>query len=142
MEHIGKIINHLANLNRNNANQRLKKYSLTGNEGTILMMLNPDKQIYQEDIINYLRVDKSAVTRLLKNMEEKGYIKRINALNDKRYFLIKLTEKGIEKRQIVEKEFDLKNRDIVAGLSDKEQHELIRMLMIIERNLEGGNNYE
>ena len=39
MERMGKIINRLATLNRNDSNQRLKEYNLTGNEGAILMIL-------------------------------------------------------------------------------------------------------
>ena len=33
MERIGRIIHHLAILNRNDSNQRLKEYGLTSNEG-------------------------------------------------------------------------------------------------------------
>ena len=58
MERMGKIINRLATLNRNDSNQRLKEYNLTGNEGAILMILKKNPEIYQEDIIKELEKQK------------------------------------------------------------------------------------
>ena len=138
MERMGKIINRLATLNRNDSNQRLKEYNLTGNEGAILMILKKNPEIYQEDIIKELQVDKSAVTRLLQNMVDKNLVKRIQSPDDKRYYLIAITKQGLEKQKLVDNVFSKKDRDIVAGLSKNEQIELRRMLDIIKYNLEGG----
>ncbi|MCR1959357.1 MarR family transcriptional regulator [Thomasclavelia cocleata] len=138
MERMGKIINRLATLNRNDSNQRLKEYNLTGNEGAILMILKKNSEIYQEDIIKELQVDKSAVTRLLQNMVSKNLVKRIQSPDDKRYYLIAITKQGLEKQKLVDNVFSKKDRDIVAGLSKNEQIELRRMLDIIKYNLEGG----
>ena len=71
MDRIGKVINQLAILHRNDSNQRLKQYNLTGSEGAVLLMFNEKPELYQEDIIKKLEIDKSAVTRLLKRMESK-----------------------------------------------------------------------
>lgn len=142
MERIGRIIHHLAILNRNNSNQRLKQYGLTSNEGSVLMFLRYHQNVYQEQLIKELQVDKSAVTRLLQNMETKGLIKRIPLASDKRFYLIKMTNKGKEKQNIVDQIFDQKDIDLVAGLSEVEQKELRRMLNIIKDNLKGGKNYE
>ena len=138
MDRIGKVINQLAILNRNDSNQRLKQYNLTGSEGAVLLMFNEKPELYQEDIIKKLEIDKSAVTRLLKRMESKNLIKRIQAPNDKRYCLIGITESGLEKQKLVDRVFNKKDHDIVAGLSKEEQSELRRMLEIIKNNIDGG----
>ena len=138
MERLGKVINQLAILNRNDSNQRLKQYNLTGSEGAVLLMFNEKPELYQEDIIKKLEIDKSAVTRLLKRMESKNLIKRIQAPNDKRYCLIGITESGLEKQKLVDRVFNKKDHDIVAGLSKEEQTELRRMLEIIKNNIDGG----
>ena len=88
MERIGRIIHHLAILNRNDSNQRLKEYGLTSNEGSVLMFLSRHSKVYQEELIKELQIDKSAVTRLLQNMENKGLIKRIQSPVDKRFLFI------------------------------------------------------
>lgn len=142
MERIGKIINHLAILNRNDSNQRLKQYNLTSSEGAVLMIFKSNHQLYQEDIVNELQIDKSAVTRLLKRMENKNLIKRIQAPNDKRCCLIGVTELGLEKQKLVDSVFSKKDHNIVAGLSKDEQIELRRMLEIIKGNIDGGINDE
>ncbi|MEI3326621.1 MAG: MarR family transcriptional regulator [Thomasclavelia sp.] len=138
MDRIGKVIHQLAILNRNDSNQRLKQYNLTGSEGAVLLMFNEKPELYQEDIIKELEIDKSAVTRLLKRMESKNLIKRIQAPNDKRYCLIGITESGLEKQKLVDRVFNKKDHDIVAGLSKEEQTELRRMLEIIKNNIDGG----
>ncbi|MFQ9184991.1 MAG: hypothetical protein ACLR3Q_16360 [Thomasclavelia ramosa] len=51
MERIGRIIHHLAILNRNDSNQRLKEYGLTSNEGSVLMFLSRHSKVYQEELI-------------------------------------------------------------------------------------------
>jgi len=112
MERIGRIIHHLAILNRNDSNQRLKEYGLTSNEGS--------------------------VTRLLQNMENKGLIKRIQSPVDKRFYLLEMTALGQEKQQIVDQTFAKKDFILVSGLSEKEQEELRRMLDVIQTNLKGG----
>ena len=58
MDRIGKVINQLAILNRNDSNQRLKQYNLTGSEGAVLLMFNEKPELYQEDIIKKLEIDK------------------------------------------------------------------------------------
>lgn len=142
MERMGKIINRLATLNRQDSNQRLKQYNLTGNEGTVLMILKHHPEIYQEDIIKELQIDKSAVTRLLQNMENKNLIRRIQSPEDKRYYLIVITKQGLEKQELVDNIFSKKDKDIVTGLSEYEQVELRRMLEVIKNNLGGGKNSE
>ena len=134
MERIGRIIHHLAILNRNDSNQRLKEYGLTSNEGSVLMFLSRHSKVYQEELIKELQIDKSAVTRLLQNMENKGLIKRIQSPVDKRFYLLEMTALDQEKQQI----FAKKDFILVSGLSEKEQEELRRMLDVIQTNLKGG----
>lgn len=142
MERVGKIINRLAIINHNDSNRRLKELGLSENEGSILMILKNGQSIYQESIIKELQVDKSAVTRLLKSMESKGLIKRIQSDKDKRYFLIEITELGVKKQVLVDDVFRQKDINIVDGLSFEEQGELKRMLKVIKNNLMRGENNE
>lgn len=142
MERIGRIIRHLAILNRNNTNQRLKAYKLTSNEATVLMYLKRSQEVYQEDIVKELQIDKSAVTRLLQNMESKGLIKRVPLASDKRFYLIEMSNKGNEKQSLVDQTFEQKDIDLVKGLSEEELLELRRMLNIIKHNLREDKNSE
>ena len=142
MERIGRMIHYLGLLTRNNSNQRLKQYGLTGNEGSVLMFLKHHQDVYQEQLIKELQIDKSAVTRLLQNMEAKGLVERVALARDKRFYLIKITDLGRQKQDIVDQIFEQKDVDLVAGLSESQQDELRRMLKILEANLKGGKNDE
>ena len=94
MERIGRIIHHLAILNRNDSNQRLKEYGLTSNEGSVLMFLSRHSKVYQEELIKELQIDKSAVTRILKTLEDKQLIIKETSQEDKRNHILSLTSNG------------------------------------------------
>lgn len=140
MDRMGKIINRLAVLNRIDSNRRLKDFGLTSNEGTVLMILKDHQFVYQDTIIKELQIDKSAVTRLLHNMEVKELIRRVQDQNDKRCYLIKATTLGKQKQVLVDQVFEQKDRKLVIGLSENEEMELRRMLAIIKKNLGGSND--
>lgn len=142
MERIGRIINKLAILNQLNTNCRLKDYSITSNEASVLMSLKRKQEIHQDDLVKELQVDKSAVTRLIHKMEDKGLIKRKQDSIDRRQYIIKMTNKGKQKQELIDDAFNQKDIDLVKNLSSNEQQELRRMLNIIKENLGGSSKDE
>ncbi len=142
MERIGRVINRLATLNRNDSNQRLKQYQLTGNEGSVLMFFKYQEILHQDELIRKLQIDKSAVTRLLQNMQNKGLIERVPFIKDKRCYEIKLTPLGLEKQKIVDQVFEKKDVDLTKGLSKEDLQELRRMLNVLKENLIRGDENE
>ena len=50
--------------------------------------------VSQEELARELNVNKSSVTRQLAVLEEKGYVRRVPSMADKRILLVYLTDKG------------------------------------------------
>jgi len=72
----------------------------------ILRCLDGAGKVNQQELANLTYKDKSSLSYLIKNMEKRGLIKRLEDVNDKRSKLVVLTEKGnelyVEIRKIIE----------------------------------------
>ena len=135
---LSRLISILHNQKNSYMNVQLKEFGLSHGQAITLKIIYEENNIKQEYLNKRLQIDKSAVTRLLQNMENKGLIKRIQSPVDKRFYLLEMTALGQEKQQIVDQTFAKKDFILVSGLSEKEQEELRRMLDVIQTNLKGG----
>ena len=67
-------------------------YSVT--EARILFELNENAGCTSSDLVRQLSVDKSYLSRILKDFEEKGFISKTPVASDRRAFELHLTEAG------------------------------------------------
>ncbi len=65
------------------------------NEGLVLCSLK-DKQLSSSEIAEHAGLKLSHASKLIKSVEDKGYINRSIGNSDKRYMNFELSEKGIE----------------------------------------------
>lgn len=91
-------------LNRNYLNSG---YSVT--ETRILFELKQNRQMSANRLIDMLHLDKSYISRLIRNFEQKGIVVRETASEDRRALIIQLTPKG---QLEAEKLIDITNEKI------------------------------
>ncbi|MCL1942021.1 MAG: MarR family transcriptional regulator [Candidatus Azobacteroides sp.] len=60
----------------------------------ILLSVNYRPDIIQQEIAETLKKDKSAVLRLIDNLEKQGLVRRVVSANDRRRNIINITENG------------------------------------------------
>ena len=73
----------------------MEKYGLIPLEGRLIRILK-DKSCSQDDLAEYLNLDKGRIAKNLASLEEKGLVcRRINE-KDRRQKFVSLTEKGEE----------------------------------------------
>jgi DNA-binding MarR family transcriptional regulator len=78
-------------------NEDLRPLNLSSAEGNILLhLLTNDTGLPQEEIVEQLDISKPAVSRALKTLEAKGFIKRKKDLYDKRISLVLLSERAVK----------------------------------------------
>lgn len=75
-------------------NRELAGTELNATEFMYIGYLYQNDGISQDDLAKEFLVDKAAITRTLKNMEEKGFVKRIKSESDGRERHIYLTDKA------------------------------------------------
>lgn len=125
MDHKNEIINQIREFNRFytvllgflNRNYLNSGYSVT--ETRILFELKQNQRISANQLIEMLHLDKSYISRLIRNFEQKELITRHPASDDKRALIIQLTSKGqLEVNRLI----DLTNSkiyELIEPLSEK-----------------------
>lgn len=116
--------------------QTLKAYDIASGEYPILIVLNRQDGITQDEIASELGIDKSAITRVVKSLLEKGFIERKKDLEDLRCNRIYLTEKGRESWEPIQKGREEWEAIMSKNLKKEETEEVIRILSQMVENIE------
>lgn len=75
-------------------NVQLKEIGLSHGQAIALKIIYEENNIKQEDLNKRLQIDKSAVTRILKTLEDKQLIIKETSQEDKRNHILSLTSNG------------------------------------------------
>ena len=102
---------------------------------TKYLMHHKDEVIYQKDIQESLDISKAATSDSLQAMEKKGIIERIKSKEDGRKIRIKLTDKGIQLFDDIEKDMRKVNKKIQDSITKEEMEEFIRISHKIKENI-------
>lgn len=71
--------------------------------GFVLLNIDPKEGTPATKIAPIMGMEAGSLSRILKSLEEKGWITRLPDKQDKRMVLIKLTDLGLEKREMSKK---------------------------------------
>jgi DNA-binding MarR family transcriptional regulator len=89
----------------------------------------------QENISAELKIDKSAVARSIKQLEDEGYVLRVVSNEDKRQYCIYATEKARSIYKIMAETIKTGEDYLMQGLTDIEKNLLNSLLdKIIDNN--------
>ncbi|BBF43708.1 transcriptional regulator, MarR family [Lachnospiraceae bacterium KM106-2] len=116
--------------------QLLKEYEVSAAEYPVLMILYRQDGRTQENVVSELAIDKSAITRVVKSLEEKGFIERKKDEVDKRCNRIYLTEKGHLLKKPIEKGIMEWNGILQKDMSNEESDEVMRLLNQMVDNIQ------
>ena len=93
----------------------------------IIIMLHNHDYIYQKDLADVYKIDNAALTRLLRKLEDEGYIIREEDDENRRQNKIKLSQKGTQLASIIHDETLKRENEIMKGVSVSRE-ELISIL--------------
>ena len=114
-------------------NNELKDLNITSGEYIYLIKLYENEELTQEDLVEIYYIDRAAIARSIKSLEDKGYIKRIKNQKDKRYYQIQVTPKALKVKYRIYNA--LKSWDELISL-DVNNEELLMVSKILE-NMSG-----
>ena len=92
--------------------------------------------VNQRDLEYALGIKASSVSSLVRNLEQKGFIRCERLPQDTRNKRVLLTEKGMEVRAILDGARDQAEAKLVRGMSQEEQETLRQCLRKVLENLE------
>jgi DNA-binding MarR family transcriptional regulator len=103
-------------------------FGITPVQYSILRLLDSQEGIDQVSLANHSAIDRSTMANIAERLEEKGWIKRIQSVEDKRQKLLYLTAVGKDLLESVEKFVDATQQRIMAPLSSTEAKVFLELL--------------
>jgi DNA-binding MarR family transcriptional regulator len=119
----------------------LRPLGLTDVQLNVMMLLHhqsgPEGGLSQAQISDMMLVNRANITSLIDRMEKAKLVVRTAAADDRRYNIIKLTERGKKIFARVDPLYAKEVKNAMAILKGTEQKKLVRMLEKVRANLTG-----
>ena len=101
--------------------KQLKQYNINKGQYTFLNALYKKDGVRQEQLSDYLKIDKGTTAKAIKKLEDDKYIIRIVDVNDKRAYNVYLTEKALKVKPIVRKAMMAWTDILFSGFNEEEK---------------------
>ena len=135
---IGSMIKILSETIGQKVNKNCKEFNLTMQQMKILHFLKMregEKEASQKEIQNFMRISHPTVVNILRLMKEKGFIETSTSHEDKRMKIVRLTGKEDKFVKDVISEREEMEKQLVKGLTQKDQENLRWYLKKMYENL-------
>ncbi|HXW36595.1 MAG TPA: MarR family transcriptional regulator [Nitrososphaerales archaeon] len=109
-------------------NARLKLVGLTYPQYSVLLAIGQNGPMQMNRLSEFMLVAPANVTGLVDRLEKRGYVRRKRSAEDRRLYLIELTQRGEETYKSVSSRFISYARSLSAGLSASELDAGLRAL--------------
>lgn len=106
---------------KNYIKSKLAPYNLAPEQSLIMMLLWEKDGLNQNEIAEKLNKDKTNITRMVINLEQKGFIRRVSGVKDWRALEVYLTDEGKELGNKVIPITEQFNELVCRGISKDEQ---------------------
>jgi len=103
----------------------------------LLRAISENEGISQDQMSKAFHIDKGAVAKRVKSLEDLGYISRVPSPGDKRRYMIYLTEKGREIMPSLIAVEDQVEEIMTRGLDENEKETLLQLLDRVAGNVCG-----
>ena len=101
---------------------------------------NSDKDIFQKDFEERFSIRRSTASKILKTMEEKGYIKRISVESDARLKKIVLTDTAVELHKKITADIAAREKRLRQNVTEQELEIFFKVMEKFTANLEDYND--
>ena len=116
--------------------QLLPGWSLSLSEIYALGILAERAPLSQQELGDALALEKSSVSRLVQQMEQRGWVTRERDARDSRLRLLRLTDEGMQVAKHLQRHMSEAHATLFAQLTPREQTALIDGLSALRRALQ------
>ena len=110
-------------------------FSISLSEMFALMALSAEASMSQQALAEQLHLEKSTVSRLIKHLEQRGWVERVRAAHDTRMFRLHLSDAGHEQASRLASSLAQRQQRLLAELKPDEQEALAYGLSALVRAL-------
>lgn len=141
MEIVSKQISVLHRLSEIYVNKKLKAYGLSQSQINALLFLAKNEDVNQNQIKEYLGLDKGTVSAMIKKLVANGFVQKLNHPNDKRSIFLRLSYKSsLLLKQLEDVNYNLTS-GILQGFDSDEKKEVLSYLKRMQENVETLHTY-
>ena len=133
---LSRLITILHNQKNSYMNVQLKEFGLSHGQAITLKIIYEENNIKQEDLNKRLQIDKSAVTRILKTLEDKQLIIKETSQEDKRNHILSLTSNGKMLYPQIKNVIKETTEVMLKDINQNQQLFLEELLLKMKMNLE------
>lgn len=112
--------------------------SASGEVGVLLWLSQRTHDTFAIDVVEHFGLTPGRVANIIKRLEQRGYIERIQAADDQRKVRIFLTDSGRERAQVFYDEMNTSHAHILEALGEEEAAYAMRILRHIISLIEQG----
>ena len=115
---------------KNHMQKKIKEKGvlISAGQSGVLFLLEKANKLKMSELGRLLKIDNSAITRVVDRLEKNGLVTREPNPDDRRQFLISITDKGRTDIKVVGKVANETNAAIREGFSDEEISVFLRVL--------------
>ena len=117
-------------------NHRLNSYGVGSGQYIFISAIYKNPGISQKDLTKLIKIDRATTAKALLKLEQNGYVDRIQDKDDKRYYKLYLTKKGIDFIPILDEIQDDLTNMLSQGMNSHEYSETIKSLKLIFDNVQ------
>jgi DNA-binding MarR family transcriptional regulator len=114
----GKVISFIYRKTLVHVKAALKKFNLAAGEQPFFMLLRCYDGATAEDLSSLLDIDKAATARAIKSLEDKGFIRRVRGVEDKRQNKLFLTGQAKAQFRGIDKALQNWNAVMTKGIDE------------------------
>jgi DNA-binding MarR family transcriptional regulator len=111
--------------------QRLGATGLRPRHGQVLMHLGETGSASQQDLLERLRLDPSALVGLLNDLEGDGLVERVRDPQDRRRHIVTLSDAGKKSIELVHESLDAVQAELFGSLNARDLTVLRRVLTAV-----------
>jgi DNA-binding MarR family transcriptional regulator len=131
----GRIISFLYRKSLVHVKAALKRFNLAVGEQPFFMLLRCYDGATAEALCSMLDIDKAAAARAIKSLEEKGFVKRVRCVEDKRQNKLFLTAKAKAKFEGIDEALLEWNAVMMEGIDKNDLETVFKSLLKMQENI-------
>lgn len=119
--------------------ERASLYNSTAVQALTLLKIDPKEGTRSTNLGPKMAIEPTSLTRIIKLLEDNGYIYKEKTTTDKREVIIKLTDKGLESRNLSKEVVVSFNKKVVDAI-DPEKFRIFKEVMGEIQQIANGMN--
>lgn len=100
--------------------RELKELGIMTSEYIFIVNIESGSKCSQQDLCDYFVIDKAAATRAVSSLVEKGLVMREKNSNDRREYILSLTEKGEQIKPLIQEKLSNWTKILGRDLSEEQ----------------------